>query len=214
MHINVITACGWDGPWGTIDIFERSCQRGLHKLIISIFLVFCEAYLGLKKGYLFMYNLVQFLGFSWIFVNLTVRLFILGQGLFAHPTSTPGVPQTQHGLIQLSHWGSTWEMSFCLSHGNMCSRDLFCKWWGRWMWCSVHFKYSCVCVCVFPSADSFYDTFHTTADMMYFCQMMAVLEVVNPLLGLVKTGFFPAMIQVIVPDLFKSANIKWYRNNY
>uniref|UniRef100_A0A3Q1BIF9 Very-long-chain (3R)-3-hydroxyacyl-CoA dehydratase n=1 Tax=Amphiprion ocellaris TaxID=80972 RepID=A0A3Q1BIF9_AMPOC len=82
-----------------------------------------DPYLGLKKGYLFMYNLVQFLGFSWIFVNMTVRLFILGQ-------------------------------------------------------------------------DSFYDTFHTTADMMYFCQMMAVLEVVNPLLGLVKTGFFPAMIQV------------------
>uniref|UniRef100_A0A8P4GHI9 Very-long-chain (3R)-3-hydroxyacyl-CoA dehydratase n=1 Tax=Dicentrarchus labrax TaxID=13489 RepID=A0A8P4GHI9_DICLA len=80
-------------------------------------------YLGLKKGYLFMYNLVQFLGFSWIFVNMTVRLFILGQ-------------------------------------------------------------------------DSFYDTFHTTADMMYFCQMMAVLEVINPLLGLVKTGFLPAMIQV------------------
>lgn len=47
------------------------------------------------------------------------------------------------------------------------------------------------------SSDSFYDTFHSTADMMYFCQMMAVLEVVNPLLGLVKTGFFPAMIQVI-----------------
>uniref|UniRef100_A0A3Q3WMX9 Very-long-chain (3R)-3-hydroxyacyl-CoA dehydratase n=1 Tax=Mola mola TaxID=94237 RepID=A0A3Q3WMX9_MOLML len=82
-----------------------------------------SAYIGLKKGYLFMYNLVQFLGFSWIFVNMTVRLFILGQ-------------------------------------------------------------------------DSFYDTFHTTADMMYFCQMMAALEVVNPLLGLVKTGFFPAMIQV------------------
>ncbi|XP_014897283.1 very-long-chain (3R)-3-hydroxyacyl-CoA dehydratase-like isoform X1 [Poecilia latipinna] len=82
-----------------------------------------DPYVGLKKGYLFMYNLVQFLGFSWIFVNMTVRLFILGQ-------------------------------------------------------------------------DSFYDTFHTTADMMYFCQMMAVLEVANPLLGLVKTGFFPAMIQV------------------
>uniref|UniRef100_A0A0F8CDX0 Very-long-chain (3R)-3-hydroxyacyl-CoA dehydratase n=1 Tax=Larimichthys crocea TaxID=215358 RepID=A0A0F8CDX0_LARCR len=82
-----------------------------------------DPYLGLKRGYLFMYNLVQFLGFSWIFVNMTVRLFILGQ-------------------------------------------------------------------------DSFYDTFHTTADMMYFCQMMAVLEVINPLLGLVKTGFFPAMIQV------------------
>uniref|UniRef100_A0A3Q2CFV2 Very-long-chain (3R)-3-hydroxyacyl-CoA dehydratase n=1 Tax=Cyprinodon variegatus TaxID=28743 RepID=A0A3Q2CFV2_CYPVA len=41
------------------------------------------SYLGLKKGYLFMYNLVQFLGFSWIFVNMTVRLFILGQGLFS-----------------------------------------------------------------------------------------------------------------------------------
>ncbi|XP_037553639.1 very-long-chain (3R)-3-hydroxyacyl-CoA dehydratase isoform X1 [Nematolebias whitei] len=82
-----------------------------------------DPYVGLKKGYLFMYNLVQFLGFSWIFVNMTVRLFILGQ-------------------------------------------------------------------------DSFYDTFHTTADMMYFCQMLAVLEVINPLLGLVKTGFFPALIQV------------------
>ncbi|XP_061593956.1 very-long-chain (3R)-3-hydroxyacyl-CoA dehydratase-like [Cololabis saira] len=82
-----------------------------------------DPYIGLKKGYLFMYNLVQFLGFSWIFVNMTVRLFILGQ-------------------------------------------------------------------------DSFYDTFHTAADMMYFCQMMAVLEVVNPLLGLVKTGWIPAMIQV------------------
>ncbi|MGH0189212.1 UNVERIFIED_CONTAM: hypothetical protein FKN15_034308 [Acipenser sinensis] len=35
---------------------------------------------NLKRGYLFMYNLVQFLGFSWIFVNMTVRLFILGQG--------------------------------------------------------------------------------------------------------------------------------------
>ncbi|XP_056134559.1 very-long-chain (3R)-3-hydroxyacyl-CoA dehydratase-like isoform X2 [Lampris incognitus] len=78
---------------------------------------------GLKKGYLFMYNLVQFLGFSWIFVNMTVRLFILGQ-------------------------------------------------------------------------DSFYDTFNTTADMMYFCQMLALVEVINPLLGLVKTGFFPPMIQV------------------
>ncbi|XP_015228846.1 PREDICTED: very-long-chain (3R)-3-hydroxyacyl-CoA dehydratase-like [Cyprinodon variegatus] len=42
-----------------------------------------DPYLGLKKGYLFMYNLVQFLGFSWIFVNMTVRLFILGQGLFS-----------------------------------------------------------------------------------------------------------------------------------
>uniref|UniRef100_A0A3P8P784 Very-long-chain (3R)-3-hydroxyacyl-CoA dehydratase n=1 Tax=Astatotilapia calliptera TaxID=8154 RepID=A0A3P8P784_ASTCA len=90
---------------------------------VLIFSLVSTAYLGLKKSYLFMYNLVQFLGYSWVFVNMTVRLFILGQ-------------------------------------------------------------------------DSFYDTFHTTADIMYFCQMMAVLEVINPLLGLVKTGAFPAMIQV------------------
>lgn len=38
------------------------------------------AFKHLKKGYLIMYNLVQFLGFSWIFVNMTVRLFILGKG--------------------------------------------------------------------------------------------------------------------------------------
>lgn len=83
-----------------------------------------DPYIGLKKGYLFMYNLVQFFGFSSIFVNMTVRLFILGR-------------------------------------------------------------------------ESFYDTFHTAADMMYFCQMLAVIEVINPLLGLVRTGFFPAMIQVM-----------------
>uniref|UniRef100_A0A3Q3J4E9 Very-long-chain (3R)-3-hydroxyacyl-CoA dehydratase n=1 Tax=Monopterus albus TaxID=43700 RepID=A0A3Q3J4E9_MONAL len=35
--------------------------------------------LNLKTGFLFVYNLVQFLGFSWIFVNMTVRLFIFGQ---------------------------------------------------------------------------------------------------------------------------------------
>ncbi|KAG7473370.1 hypothetical protein MATL_G00095050 [Megalops atlanticus] len=83
-----------------------------------------DPFLGLKKGYLFMYNLVQFLGFSWIFVNMTVRLFILRE-------------------------------------------------------------------------DSFYDTFHTIADMMYFCQMLAVAEVINPALGLVKTGVMPALIQVV-----------------
>ncbi|KAJ8248726.1 hypothetical protein GJAV_G00227080 [Gymnothorax javanicus] len=83
-----------------------------------------DPFLNLKKGYLFMYNLVQFLGFSWIFVNMTVRLFILRE-------------------------------------------------------------------------DSFYDTFHTIADMMYFCQILAVAEVINPALGLVKTGVFPALIQLV-----------------
>ncbi|MEE6522715.1 hypothetical protein FKM82_021322, partial [Ascaphus truei] len=83
-----------------------------------------DPFLYLKRGYLFMYNLVQFLGFSWVFVNMTVRLFILGK-------------------------------------------------------------------------DSFYDTFHTVADVVYFCQTLAVLEVVNPLIGLVKTGVTPAAVQVL-----------------
>ncbi|KAM9312692.1 very-long-chain (3R)-3-hydroxyacyl-CoA dehydratase 3 [Gastrophryne carolinensis] len=83
-----------------------------------------DPFLYLKRGYLFMYNLVQFLGFSWIFVNMTVRLFILGR-------------------------------------------------------------------------DSFYDTFHTMSDMMYFCQTLAFLEILNPLIGLVKSGVVPALMQVL-----------------
>ncbi|XP_035758419.1 very-long-chain (3R)-3-hydroxyacyl-CoA dehydratase 3 [Egretta garzetta] len=77
----------------------------------------------LKKGYLIMYNLVQFLGFSWIFVNMTVRLFILGK-------------------------------------------------------------------------DSFYDTFHTISDMMYFCQTLALMEIMNSLIGLVRSPLIPAVMQV------------------
>ncbi|OPJ70342.1 very-long-chain (3R)-3-hydroxyacyl-CoA dehydratase 3 isoform X1 [Patagioenas fasciata] len=77
----------------------------------------------LKKGYLIMYNLVQFLGFSWIFVNMTVRLFILGK-------------------------------------------------------------------------DSFYDTFHTISDMMYFCQTLALMEIMNSLIGLVRSPLIPAVLQI------------------
>ncbi|XP_019359516.1 PREDICTED: very-long-chain (3R)-3-hydroxyacyl-CoA dehydratase 3 [Gavialis gangeticus] len=82
----------------------------------------------LKRGYLFMYNLVQFLGFSWIFVNMTVRLFILGK-------------------------------------------------------------------------DSFYDTFHTISDMMYFCQTLALMESVNSLIGLVRSPLIPSLIQVFGRNL-------------
>ncbi|XP_030433402.1 very-long-chain (3R)-3-hydroxyacyl-CoA dehydratase 3 isoform X1 [Gopherus evgoodei] len=78
----------------------------------------------LKRGYLFMYNLVQFLGFSWIFVNMTVRLFILGK-------------------------------------------------------------------------DSFYDTFHTIADMMYFCQTLAFIEILNSLVGIVRSPLVPSLLQVL-----------------
>ncbi|XP_053553217.1 very-long-chain (3R)-3-hydroxyacyl-CoA dehydratase 3-like, partial [Bombina bombina] len=45
--------------------------------------------------------------------------------------------------------------------------------------------------------DSFYDTFHTMADMMYYCQALALLEIINPLIGLVKTGVVPAVMQVL-----------------
>ncbi|XP_046890214.1 very-long-chain (3R)-3-hydroxyacyl-CoA dehydratase [Hypomesus transpacificus] len=82
------------------------------------------SFVSLKKGLLFMYNLVQFLGFSWIFANLTVRLFILGQ-------------------------------------------------------------------------DSLYDTFHTISDVMFFCQILAAVEVLNAAFGVVKTGVIPTLIQVV-----------------
>lgn len=46
-----------------------------------------------------MYNLVQFLGFSWIFANLTVRLFILGQGENLHtPNISTSVKDKQKNL--------------------------------------------------------------------------------------------------------------------
>lgn len=77
-----------------------------------------------KTGFLLIYNLVQFLGFSWIFVNMTVRVFKIGQ-------------------------------------------------------------------------DSLYDTFHSMADMMFFCQILASVEVLNAAFGLVKTGVVPVVIQVI-----------------
>ncbi|GAB1294349.1 Very-long-chain (3R)-3-hydroxyacyl-CoA dehydratase 3 [Apodemus speciosus] len=86
-----------------------------------------ETLTNLKKGYLFMYNLVQLLGFSWIFVNLTVRFFILGK-------------------------------------------------------------------------ESFYDTFHTVADMMYFCQMLALVETLNAAIGVTSSPVLPALIQSILPS--------------
>ncbi|KAM9376974.1 very-long-chain (3R)-3-hydroxyacyl-CoA dehydratase [Pholidichthys leucotaenia] len=83
-----------------------------------------EGFVSLKTGFLFVYNLVQFLGFSWIFVNMTVRLFIFGQ-------------------------------------------------------------------------DSLYDTFHTISDVMFFCQTLAAVEVLNAAFGIVRTGVIPTLIQVV-----------------
>ncbi|KAM3870696.1 very-long-chain (3R)-3-hydroxyacyl-CoA dehydratase [Diretmus argenteus] len=81
-------------------------------------------FVSLKTGFLFMYNLVQFLGFSWIFVNMTVRLIIFGQ-------------------------------------------------------------------------DFLYDTFHTVSDIMFFCQILAAVEVLNAAFGVVRTGVVPTLIQVV-----------------
>lgn len=77
-----------------------------------------------KTGFLLLYNLVQFLGFSWIFVNMSVRVIIIGE-------------------------------------------------------------------------DSLYDTFHSMADMMFFCQILASVEVLNAAFGVVKTGVVPTLIQVV-----------------
>ncbi|XP_047246129.1 very-long-chain (3R)-3-hydroxyacyl-CoA dehydratase [Girardinichthys multiradiatus] len=83
-----------------------------------------EGFVSLKTSFLFVYNLIQFLGFSWIFVNMTVRLFIFGQ-------------------------------------------------------------------------DSLYDTFHTISDVMFFCQILASVEVLNAAFGFVRTGVIPTLIQVV-----------------
>ncbi|XP_061678548.1 very-long-chain (3R)-3-hydroxyacyl-CoA dehydratase [Syngnathoides biaculeatus] len=83
-----------------------------------------EGFISLKTGFLFTYNLVQFLGFSWIFVNMTIRLLTFGQ-------------------------------------------------------------------------DSFYDTFHSISGVMFFCQMLAAVEVLNAALGVVRTGVIPTLIQVL-----------------
>ncbi|KAK6309427.1 hypothetical protein J4Q44_G00208900 [Coregonus suidteri] len=83
-----------------------------------------DSFITLKKGFLFTYNLVQFLGFSWIFVNMTIRLIVLGQ-------------------------------------------------------------------------DSLYDTFYTISDVMFFCQILASVEVLNAMFGVVETAVVPAFIQVV-----------------
>ncbi|XP_055983926.1 very-long-chain (3R)-3-hydroxyacyl-CoA dehydratase 3 [Sorex fumeus] len=83
-----------------------------------------ESMANLRKGYLFMYNLVQFLGYSWIFVNMTVRYLIFGK-------------------------------------------------------------------------ESFYDTFHSVADMMYFCQMLSLVEPINAAIGVTSSPLLPALIQLL-----------------
>uniref|UniRef100_A0A672J3J4 Very-long-chain (3R)-3-hydroxyacyl-CoA dehydratase n=1 Tax=Salarias fasciatus TaxID=181472 RepID=A0A672J3J4_SALFA len=88
-----------------------------------------SGFISLKTGYLFVYNLVQFLGYSWMFINMTVRLVIFGK-------------------------------------------------------------------------DSFYDTFHTMSDVMYFCQALSFVEILNVALGIVHSPIGPTVGQVLGRNFF------------
>lgn len=44
--------------------------------------------------------------------------------------------------------------------------------------------------------DSLYDTFHTISDVMFFCQILASVEVLNAAFGIVQTSVVPTLIQV------------------
>lgn len=45
-------------------------------------------------------------------------------------------------------------------------------------------------------SDSLYDTFHAISDVMFFCQILAAVEVLNAAFGIVRTGVIPTLIQV------------------
>lgn len=66
-------------PW-----FEHVIVNKLHQFNDLSSPLNVSGFVSLKNGYLFLYNLVQFLGFSWIFFNMTVRLFIFGRGKDTH----------------------------------------------------------------------------------------------------------------------------------
>lgn len=55
--------------------------------------------------------------------------------------------------------------------------------------------------------DSFYDTFHTISDMMYFCQTLALMEIMNSLIGLVRSPLIPAVLQVILYNSSCSSHV-------
>lgn len=52
------------------------------------------------------------------------------------------------------------------------------------------------CNMTLPS-DSLYDTFHAISDVMFFCQILAAVEVLNAAFGVVRTGVAPTLIQVV-----------------
>ncbi|KAK3533877.1 hypothetical protein QTP70_032994, partial [Hemibagrus guttatus] len=89
---------------------------------------------ALRRHYLFLYNLLQFLGFSWTVSLLTANLILHGEG-------------------------------------------------------------------------ALYSAFSSCAAVLYVCQMLAVLEVINAAVGLVKTPVFPAMIQARLSRCVMGRNV-------
>ncbi|XP_049579758.1 very-long-chain (3R)-3-hydroxyacyl-CoA dehydratase isoform X2 [Syngnathus scovelli] len=115
----------WKASWHNEN--GKCGEKFLHLLVaeVSASAAVCvSGYISLKTGFLYTYNLVQYLGFSWIFVNMTIRLLKFGE-------------------------------------------------------------------------DSVYDTFHTISGVMFFCQILAAVEVLNAAFGLVRTGVIPTLIQVL-----------------
>ncbi|RLW03825.1 hypothetical protein DV515_00006493 [Chloebia gouldiae] len=139
----------------------------------------------LKKGYLIMYNLVQFLGFSWIFVNMTVRLFILGKGNCCEFKIRPIKNLCNYAscFSQIQLESCYHKLCYCTSFLSM-EMHLFSKMVG----------FLCL-------TDSFYDTFHTISDMMYFCQTLALMEIMNSLIGLVRSPLIPSVVQAFGRNL-------------
>lgn len=179
----------------TINVFERNYQNGLHHFNHSFFVLSLSwakerlpvhVQPGAVPGVLL--DLRQLDGSALHPGSRFACLFVWSLNISTCCTTNAAQANPAHTVAQNERWAFVCLMEICaagicFANDGAVECDAVC--------CLIIPAY------VFPSADSFYDTFHTTADMMYFCQMMAVLEVVNPLLGLVKTGFFPAMIQVI-----------------
>lgn len=111
---------------------------------------FISGFISQRTLFLFVYNVVQFIGFSWIFINMSVRLIRFGEG--EHISLDSLLPPPNKSPVRF-----VLQLSFL---------------------------------------DSLYDTFHTISDVMFFCQILASVEVLNAAFGIVQTSVVPTLIQV------------------
>lgn len=112
----------------------------------------------------------------------------------------------------------TWS-SFSGFHGSLSTwlRVLLCLEkvskhgsWSKFLSLTVHFPPLIYDTNLF--SDSFYDSFYTISDVMFFCQILAVVEVLNAAFGIVQTGVGPTLIQVCC-ECF-SLNFKMWNDVY